>query len=127
MKRHTLAIGLMAAVALAVAAASTSTPPPRSVNTQGLQRAVFAGGCFWCEEAAFEGLPGVVSVTSGYAGGQETDPRDEMVPAGPPGPAESVEVVYDPKATSYEKLLEVYWHNVDPTTAERQFCDHGHQ
>lgn len=91
------------------------------------ERAVFAGGCFWCEEAAFEGLPGVVSVTSGYAGGQEAKPSYEMVSSGQTGHAESVQVVYDPKLTSYEKLLDVYWHNVDPTTAERQFCDHGHQ
>jgi peptide-methionine (S)-S-oxide reductase len=109
----------LVSILLAAAAAANAGAPT--------ERAVFAGGCFWCEEAAFEGLPGVVSVTSGYAGGQETHPTYEMVSSGETGHAESVQVVYDPKVTTYEKLLDVYWHNVDPTTPDRQFCDHGHQ
>jgi peptide-methionine (S)-S-oxide reductase len=89
--------------------------------------ATFAGGCFWCEETAFEGLPGVVSVTSGYAGGQAKNPSYEQVSAGSTGHAESVQVVYDPAQISYPRLLEVFWHNVDPLDAGGQFCDRGTQ
>ena len=89
--------------------------------------ATFAGGCFWCEETAFEGLPGVASVTSGYAGGQVKNPSYEQVSAGSTGHAESVQVVYDPAQISYPRLLEVFWHNVDPLDAGGQFCDRGTQ
>ena len=89
--------------------------------------AIFAGGCFWCEETAFEGLPGVLSVTSGYTGGTRVNPTYEEVSSGGTGHAESVEVAYDPAVISYEKLLEVFWHNVDPLQANGQFCDHGEQ
>ena len=89
--------------------------------------AIFAGGCFWCEETAFEGLPGVLSVVSGYTGGHEKNPTYEQVSSGGTGHAESVEVTYDPGKTSYEKLLEVFWHNVDPFQKNGQFCDHGTQ
>ena len=90
-------------------------------------RATFAGGCFWCMEPPFDKLDGVFSTTSGYTGGQKKNPTYEEVSAGGTGHAESVEVVYDPKKVSYEKLLEVFWHNVDPLVKDRQFCDHGHQ
>jgi peptide-methionine (S)-S-oxide reductase len=93
----------------------------------GLEKATFAGGCFWCVEDAFEQVEGVVSVTSGYTGGQKENPTYEQVSAGGTGHAESVEVLYDPKKVSYRQLLEVFWHNIDPTTPDRQFCDHGHQ
>jgi peptide-methionine (S)-S-oxide reductase len=89
--------------------------------------AIFAGGCFWCEETAFEGLPGVFSVVSGYTGGQTKNPTYEQVSSGGTGHAESVEVTYDPGKISYEKLLEVFWHNVDPFQKDAQFCDHGTQ
>jgi peptide-methionine (S)-S-oxide reductase len=89
--------------------------------------ATFAGGCFWCEETAFEGLPGVASVTSGYAGGQAKNPSYEQVSAGSTGHAESGQVVYDPAQISYPRLLEVFWHNVDPLDAGGQFCDRGTQ
>src|SRR5438552_2083261 len=107
-------------VVMGLAGPASAAAPPR-------EKAVFAGGCFWCEEAAFEGLPGVLAVTSGYAGGQEANPTYEMVGHGRTGHAESVEVLFDPKITSYEKLLDVYWHNVDPTKADRAFCDVGRQ
>jgi len=90
-------------------------------------RAVFAGGCFWCMEEAFEKVDGVVSVTSGYMGGQKTNPTYEEVSAGNTGHAESVEVVYDPAKVSYQKLLDHFWKNVDPLTPNAQFCDHGSQ
>jgi peptide-methionine (S)-S-oxide reductase len=91
------------------------------------QTAVFAGGCFWCMEPPFEALPGVVSVTSGYTGGTKQDPSYEEVSAGGTGHAEAVQIVFDPERVSYEKLLDVYWHNIDPTVADRQFCDVGSQ
>jgi len=89
--------------------------------------AVFAGGCFWCEETAFEGVAGVFSVTSGYTGGQTKNPSYEQVSAGVTGHAESVQVIYDPAKISYERLLEIFWHNVDPFARNAQFCDHGTQ
>jgi peptide-methionine (S)-S-oxide reductase len=89
--------------------------------------ATFAGGCFWCMEPPFEALAGVASVTSGYTGGSDPDPSYESVSAGGSGHAEAVQVVYDPQQVSYEKLLDVFWHNVDPTVRDRQFCDVGSQ
>src|SRR3989441_364957 len=91
------------------------------------QSAIFAGGCFWCMEPAFEKLHGVISVTSGYTGGRKKNPTYEEVSSGSTGHAESVQVLYDPRKISYEKLLEVFWHNIDPTTPDRQFCDYGDQ
>jgi peptide-methionine (S)-S-oxide reductase len=90
-------------------------------------RATFAGGCFWCMEPPFEKLPGVVSVTSGYTGGTKPDPSYDEVSAGTTGHAEAVEIVYDPAKIGYERLLEVFWRNIDPTVADRQFCDVGSQ
>lgn len=90
-------------------------------------KAVFAGGCFWCMEGPFEALPGVLTVSSGYSGGQEANPTYEQVSSGATGHAESVQVVYDPSKVTYEQLLEVFWHNVDPTQAGGQFCDRGRQ
>jgi peptide-methionine (S)-S-oxide reductase len=92
-----------------------------------LEKAAFAGGCFWCMVHPFDELPGVVSVTSGYTGGTKKNPTYEEVSAGTTGHAESVEIVYDPAKISFEKLLEVFWHNIDPVTKDRQFCDTGHQ
>ena len=89
--------------------------------------ATFAGGCFWCMEAPFEDLPGVVSTTVGYTGGTTKNPTYEEVSAGGTGHAESVQIVFDPQKISYEKILEVFWHNIDPLTANAQFCDHGNQ
>jgi peptide-methionine (S)-S-oxide reductase len=89
--------------------------------------ATFAGGCFWCMQPPFEKLDGVVSTTVGYTGGQTKDPTYPEVSAGGTGHAESVQIVYDPRKISYEKLLDVFWHNVDPLTADAQFCDFGHQ
>ena len=90
-------------------------------------KAYFAGGCFWCMEEAFEKVEGVLSATSGYMGGTVANPSYEEVSAGRTGHAESVEVVYDPTKVSYQKLLDAFWHNVDPITPNAQFCDHGSQ
>ena len=98
-----------------------SGPPPR------LAYATFAGGCFWCMEPPFDKLPGVISTTAGYTGGHTRNPTYEQVSSGQTGHAEAVEVEYDPKRISYEKLLDVFWHNIDPTQRDGQFCDHGSQ
>lgn len=89
--------------------------------------ATFAGGCFWCMQPPFENLPGVSATTVGYTGGQKRNPTYEEVSAGGTGHTESVQVVYDPAKISYEQLLDVFWHNVDPVTRDAQFCDHGNQ
>ena len=90
-------------------------------------KAYFAGGCFWCMEEAFEKVDGVTAVVSGYMGGTVADPTYEQVSAGQTGHAEAVEVSYDPAKVSYQKLLDAFWHNVDPVTPNAQFCDHGSQ
>jgi peptide-methionine (S)-S-oxide reductase len=95
--------------------------------SQKLEKATFAGGCFWCMEPPFDRLGGVVSVTAGYTGGQKKNPSYEEVSSGTTGHAESVEVIYDPAKISYSKLLDVFWHNIDPTVKDRQFCDTGSQ
>ncbi len=94
---------------------------------QGTAKAAFAGGCFWCMEAAFDEVPGVVSTTSGYTGGEKKNPTYEEVGSGTTGHAESVEVAYDSSKVSYQQLLDAYWHNVDPTDGGGQFCDRGNQ
>ncbi|HXF92567.1 MAG TPA: peptide-methionine (S)-S-oxide reductase MsrA [Nitrospiraceae bacterium] len=92
-----------------------------------LAKATFAGGCFWCMEEVFEAVDGVASVISGYTGGRQAHPTYEEVSAGGTGHAEAVEILFDPAKVSYEKLLQVFWRNIDPTTPDRQFCDTGHQ
>lgn len=106
--------------------APASSPPPATPRPTD-ERAVFAGGCFWCVEAAFEGLPGVKSVVSGYAGGPEPSPTYQEVSSGTTGHAEVVQVTFDPAKNSYAKLLDVFWRHIDPTQADGQFCDHGPQ
>jgi len=92
-----------------------------------LSTATFAGGCFWCMEPPYDEIPGVISTTSGYIGGQKKNPTYEEVSSGRTGHTEAVQVVYDPKKVSYQKLLDVFWMNIDPTTPNAQFCDHGSQ
>jgi peptide-methionine (S)-S-oxide reductase len=109
------------AIAGALMAAEAKAPKPP------MARATLAGGCFWCMEPPFEKIPGVASVTSGYTGGQKVNPSYEEVSAGGTGHAESVDIVYDPAKVTYAQLLDVFWHNVDPTQGDGQFCDHGRQ
>lgn len=115
-----LAVCLCAWLAPAVAVAAEEAVGERAVAT-------FAGGCFWCMEGPFDVLEGVVSTTSGYIGGSVENPTYDQVSRGKTGHAEAVQVVYDAERVSYERLLDVFWHNVDPTTADGQFCDHGNQ
>ena len=96
-------------------------------EAQEHHRATFAGGCFWCMEPPFDKLDGVVATTSGYTGGRTADPTYEQISTGRTGHAEAVEVVYDPRRVTYSQLLDVYWRNIDPLTANAQFCDVGSQ
>ena len=116
-----LALGLawLIGPSLAARAAAPATGP--------LARATFAGGCFWCMEAPFDKVPGVVSTTSGYAGGRVKNPTYEQVSEGSTGHTEVLQVAYDPARVSYEQLVEVFWRNVDPTDRGGQFCDRGSQ
>lgn len=100
--------------------APAGSPPGSAVAT-------FAGGCFWCMEPPYDKLDGVSSTISGYIGGHKENPTYHEVSAGSTGHTEAVQIVYDPKKVSYEKLLEIFWMNVDPTTPDRQFCDRGSQ
>ncbi len=89
-------------------------------------RAIFAGGCFWCVEADFDKVPGVIKTTSGYTGGNTKNPTYKQVTYGKTGHYEAVEIIYDPKKVTYEKLLYHFWRTVDPTDGGGQFCDRGH-
>ena len=104
-----------------------ATAAPTDLNAENLATATFAGGCFWCMEKPFDHLDGVVATTSGYTGGNVADPSYQQVSAGTTGHAEAVQVTYDPSQVSYEQLLAVFWHNVDPVDASGQFCDRGSQ
>jgi peptide-methionine (S)-S-oxide reductase len=110
-----------AAFALVAASALAQTPPAPGAAA----KAIFAGGCFWCVESDFDKVPGVLSTTSGYTGGTVANPSYEQVSSKRTGHAEAVEIAYDPSKVSYEQLLDRYWHSIDPTTKDAQFCDHG--
>ena len=121
-----LLISTSVSAGVLVAAGETVTKK-RAPAAGQLQKATFAGGCFWCMEHPFDELPGVVSVTSGYTGGQKKNPTYQEVSAGGTGHAEAVQVLYDPSKIGYDKLLTRFWHNIDPTVKDRQFCDVGNQ
>lgn len=115
---------LTALLALSPALALAQTPAAKPATSA---KAIFAGGCFWCMEAPFDKLPGVTATTSGYIGGSVKNPTYEQVSTGRTGHTEAVQVEYDPSKVSYEKLLQVFWMNIDPTVRNAQFCDHGSQ
>ena len=121
---------LLSITTLALAAcnspASADKPAALAVPS-GAATAIFAGGCFWCTESDFEKLPGVISAESGYTAGQTINPTYEQVSAGGTGHTEAVRVVYDPAKVSYPQLLDYFWHTIDPTVKDRQFCDSGTQ
>ncbi|HSK40123.1 MAG TPA: peptide-methionine (S)-S-oxide reductase MsrA [Arenibaculum sp.] len=126
-KRTLIGLGLglvaaFAAPALVSANARTAGPP---VAGEDLATAVFAGGCFWCVEEAFDKVEGVVETTSGFTGGTVADPSYEQVTAGGTGHAEAVRVRYDPGEVTYSRLLDVFWTNVNPFDGGGQFCDRG--
>jgi peptide-methionine (S)-S-oxide reductase len=120
-----LAATLHAAPKTSSSASAPAVKPaasPASTDT-----ATFAMGCFWCGETQFTQQPGVKSVTSGYTGGHKSKPTYEEVCTGTTGHYESVQVVFDPAKTSYATLLDMFWHGIDPTQADGQFCDEGSQ
>lgn len=119
-----LVIGIAAA---GVSAQTKQETPSAAVRAPATAIATFAGGCFWCTEADFDKVDGVISTTSGYIGGKTANPTYDSVSAGATGYAEAVEVVFDPSKVTYSKLLEYYWRTIDPTTKDRQFCDSGSQ
>jgi peptide-methionine (S)-S-oxide reductase len=127
-------MSLIAALALTgAAAAQTVAPQPMapqkmtSNETPHRAVAIFAGGCFWCMESDFDKVKGVLETISGYTGGHVANPTYEEVSSGTTGHAESEEVVYDPSKVTYQQLLTYYWHHIDPTVKDRQFCDIGNQ
>ena len=104
----------------ALGQSGTPSPQPKAVAT-------FAGGCFWCVEADFDKVAGVISTTSGYTGGKVANPTYNQVVSGTTGHTEAVEIVYDPSKVTFQKLLDVFWRNHDPLAKNRQFCDSGEQ
>ncbi len=116
---------LLLTFSVAVTAESTSTSISKSIPKY--EKAIFAGGCFWCMEPPFDKLAGVKETLSGYAGGENANPSYKQVSRGGTGHAEVVQITYDPTKVSYEELLKVFWMNVDPLDAGGQFCDRGDQ
>lgn len=134
MIRFTSSVPLAAAVVLLLACGSGGGPaeavaaePAQGGAPADEQVAIFAGGCFWCVEHAFDEVDGVTSTTSGYIGGRAAEPSYKQVSAGGTGHAEAVKVVFDPSRVGYEELLYAFWRNVDPVARDRQFCDVGDQ
>ena len=123
MRPAVLVLALLSFAPGPAAAAGSSTAPAAASGTRDV--ALFAGGCFWCVETAFENQPGVLSVVSGYSGGTKASPTYEEVGTKKTGHAETVEVTFDPAQTSYATLLDLFWHNIDPTDGGGQFCDRG--
>lgn len=124
---YLFSLSLALVAATSVAAGNEPGTKMTEKAAKNPEKATFAGGCFWCMESPFDKLPGVVSVTVGYTGGAVKNPTYEQVSAGGTGHAEAVQIVYNPSEIGYEKLLDVFWHNTDPTVKDRQFCDVGSQ
>ena len=110
----------LAATTAAASAGAMSQPAGRAT-------AIFAGGCFWCLEADFDKLPGVIATESGYTAGRTGNPTYEKVSSGATGHTEAVRVTYDPAKVNYEQLITYFWRHIDPTVKDRQFCDVGSQ
>lgn len=123
-----LLLSLLLSLPVATGAAAAADGDGKTTTSGGpTASAIFAGGCFWCMEQPFDELDGVLSTTSGYIGGHTPSPTYSQISAGDTGHAEAVEVVYDPAKIGYDRLLEVFWRNVDPLDAGGQFCDRGDQ
>jgi peptide-methionine (S)-S-oxide reductase len=122
-----LLIGLLSVSLILMTAPVFAKDKGHAASVPRFEKALFAGGCFWCMESAFDKLEGVKAVISGYTGGHKKNPSYEEVSSGATGHAEAIEITYDPAVISYSKLLDVFWHNIDPTVKDRQFCDVGAQ
>jgi peptide-methionine (S)-S-oxide reductase len=127
MRRQMRVIGGSIALSLLLLLGVLASAMGQGGESQRSAITTFAGGCFWCVEADFDKVDGVISTTSGYTGGHAANPSYEQVSHGGTGHAEAVQIVYDPAKVSYKKLLDVFWHNIDPLAKDRQFCDHGDQ
>jgi peptide-methionine (S)-S-oxide reductase len=127
MRRQMRVIGRSIALSLFLSLGALAGAMGQGIEPQRSAIATFAGGCFWCVESDFDKVDGVISTTSGYTGGHTANPSYEQVSHGGIGHAEAVEIAYDPAKVSYKKLLDVFWHNIDPLAKDRQFCDHGDQ
>jgi peptide-methionine (S)-S-oxide reductase len=123
---RSIALAALSALITTIAVAQGPAPEKRAAPEKGAV-ATFAGGCFWCVEADFDKVEGVISTTSGYTGGRVVNPTYNQVSAGTTGHTEAVRIVYDPAKVTYEKLLDVFWRNHDPLAKNAQFCDHGEQ
>ncbi len=117
--------GALAAAFLLLSVIILGTPSPSRAAEEGLEAAILAGGCFWCVEADFDKVPGVVATVSGYTGSAFPDPTYKKVSAGGTGHREAVKITYDPKQVSYDRLLHIFWRSIDPTDPGGQFCDRG--
>jgi len=124
LQKYTLAVFILSLLAMTISSADETAPTTENKDTAV---ATFAGGCFWCMEGPFDELQGVISTTSGYTGGHTKNPTYKQTSTGRTGHTEAVQIVYVPDQVSYEKLLDVFWHNIDPTTPDQQFCDSGSQ
>ena len=122
-----LGLALLTSGLIGAGSRREARPAAAPVPTAAQRAAIFAGGCFWSMQKAFDGVAGVASVTAGYAGGTLANPTYQQVEEANTGHAESVKVIYDPDKISYEKLLDIYWHHIDPLTPNAAFCDHGPQ
>jgi peptide-methionine (S)-S-oxide reductase len=120
--RHLVAVAVLAA---GIGAGALAQPQPS--GGQNTAVAIFAGGCFWCVEADFDKVPGVLRTISGYTGGKAENPTYNQVISGSTGHTEAVEITFDPAKVTYQKLLDVFWRNHDPLAKDRQFCDTGNQ
>jgi len=127
MRRQMRVIGRSIALSLLISLGALAGAMGQGTEPQRSAIATFAGGCFWCVESDFDKVDGVISTTSGYTGGHTANPSYEQVSHGGTGHAEAVEIAYDPAKVSYKKLLDVFWHNIDPLAKDRQFCDRGDQ
>lgn len=125
MNAKTMIFAASLAFSIVLAGAMSGAAAQQAAQRQAT--AIFAGGCFWCMEPPFDALDGVISTTSGYTSGTQPNPTYAQVSTGKTGHTEAVKIVYDPSKISYEKLLEVFWRNHDPLTANGQFCDKGSQ
>lgn len=114
-------------LALSAGASNAAAPAAGKPAAKSRATATFAMGCFWCAETAYEGQPGVISAVSGYSGGTEKNPTYEQVSNHATSHYEALQVTFDPSKTTYEAMLDLFWHNVDPTQGNGQFCDHGEQ
>jgi peptide-methionine (S)-S-oxide reductase len=123
MNARFIVLGLL----LLVFGGSAGAADPPAGKKPEMQTAIFAGGCFWCIEADFEKLPGVLAAEAGYTAGRTVNPSYEQVSSGNTGHTEAVRVSYDPQKVSYGQLLDYFWRHIDPTVKNRQFCDIGSQ